>query len=113
MEKFKIDYDYWTVELEIDPTKISNFKEQLMFWGGGEYWIARERGDVKIAFIKLLARELVRMSMDYNLKGIIKEFENKEGWLPLNIEHGVRVLSIDDFTFDEDNFYVTQLDDEE
>lgn len=112
VEKFKFTYEcWWDLILEVDPTKTENFKEQLLFWSGGHDRIRSENGDLKMAFLKMLAEEIIQMSLTMNENGIIHEFENKEGWLPLTIENGVRIVEVDSFQFDGDDFFIEKLDD--
>lgn len=111
MEKFNVIYEqWWELTLEVDPTKVENFKQQLEFWSGGKHRIKKEKGDVKIAFLKMLAEEIIVMSMTMNTFGICKEFEEKEGWLPLTIENGVKIIEMDCWNFDQDDFFVQKLE---
>jgi hypothetical protein len=66
-KKYKFTYEWWDLELEVDPRKLGNFEEQLLFWSGGEDRIAKENGDVKKAFLKMLVAEIIVMSMTMSL----------------------------------------------
>lgn len=109
MEKITVTYEFWwEVTLLVDPTKLHIFEEQVLFWMNGKDRIKNEKGDIKKAFLKMLVIELIEMSIHLNQKGIEKEFENKEGWYPLTIENGVRIIDIDSFHFDEDDLIFEQ-----
>jgi hypothetical protein len=88
---------------------LGNFEEQLLFWSGGEDRIAKENGDVKKAFLKMLVAEIIVMSMTMSAHQIYKKFEQKEGWLPLDIENGVKICAMDCWHFDEDDFFIEKL----
>ncbi len=108
-EKITITYEFWwEVTLLVDPTKIDKFKEQILLYMNGSERIENENGDIKKAFLKMLVIELIEMSMHFNQKGIEKEFENKEGWYPLTIDNGVKIIDIDSFRFDEDELSFEQ-----
>jgi translation initiation factor 2 alpha subunit (eIF-2alpha) len=59
-----------------------------------------------------VAPEIMWLSADYNLKGILREFENKEGFYPLTEENGIRIKYIDDFRTDDTDFYIKVIEKE-
>jgi hypothetical protein len=97
IETITLSYDWWEAIVEVDdtPSTIRVMKEQLLFWGGGQEWIDEEDGDIKAAYLKKLGRTLLVESMEWNLKGVLSAFENREGWAPLDGTYGVKLTQID------------------
>lgn len=109
MKKRKISYEWWEAVVEIADDAEGSMKEQLLFWLGGQEMIDDADGDVELAYLRMLGRELVRESMDLTLPGILKEWETREGWAPLDGSCGVTLVSMDTWEFHDDDFSVSEI----
>ena len=100
-----VSYDgQWEATVEIDDHAVPKMHEQLMYWYGGEQRIANADGDIETAYLLMLGQELIRESMDYTIEGVLEQFADKEGWYPLDGSAGVRLVSLDNWEFYEDEF---------
>lgn len=106
----KITYEWWDAVVEIDegPETTEMMKEQVLFWMGGQQMIDREKGDVELAYLKMLGRALIRLSMEYNMTGVLDEMDEREGWAPLRGKHGVTLISCDQWDFDDGEFQIIE-----
>ena len=111
IKKVRINFEWWdcAVEIEQNQQTLDYMKEQLLFWSGGQRRIDKENGDIEKAYLKMLGYELILMSIDYNLYGILSEFKDKEGWYSLDGSYGVKLISIDEWEFDKDEFYIEEI----
>ena len=105
MRTTTISYDgQWEAKVEIADDAEPKMREQLMYWAGGEYRLASAGGEVERAFLIMLGQALVREAMDYTIEGVLARFADREGWYPLDGSAGVRLVSIDNWEFYEDEF---------
>jgi hypothetical protein len=82
-------------------------KEQLLFWSSGKDRIRSAGGDIEKAYLKMLGQQLINGSMEWNVEGIKAQFDDKEGWCDLRGKlGGVELISCDQWTWDEDDFYL-------
>ena len=111
MKKVKIGFDWWDAVVEITESEETTniMREQLLFWMGGQRMIDDADGDVEEAYLKMLAVELINSSMDYTLSGVLKDFEEKEGWATLDGTFGVKLISVNEWKFDEDEFFFEEI----
>lgn len=111
MKKVKLSFDWWDAVVEIDdsPKTLGLMQEQVLFWMGGPELIDDEGGNIEKAYLKMLAKEILFLSAEYNLYGVISEFENKEGWASLDGRHGVRLTSIDAWSFASNDISVEEI----
>ena len=109
MEKYSLTHldSYWEAIVEID-TELSKIpiKDMVEFWSDWEYNLALNDGDYIITFLKQLARKIfiIKIETDYNIKGILREIKESEGYYPLDGSHGIKLTFID-------NFYPVNMDD--
>lgn len=106
MKRKKIVYEWWEAVVEIADDSTDKMKEQVQFWVHGEQWIKEADGDVELAYLRMLGQSLIAESMQWNLYGILKEWENREGWYPLDGSGGVKLVSVDRWEFSDDDFQV-------
>ena len=108
MVRIKINYEWWEAVFEIDRSDktIETMKDQILFWMSGEDRIEKEGGDIEKAYLKMVSQEMIDETMRFNLKGILSYFEDAEGYAPLNGEYGVKLISVDNWKFDEDDFFI-------
>ena len=106
IKKKTINFEHWEAVVEVNnslETKES-MKEQLLFFMGGQRLIDGAEGDIEEAYLKSLGGQLIRLSMDYNLYGVLEEIDEMEGWLPVRGKYGVKLISVDPWDFDESFF---------
>ena len=111
MKKVEISYEWWSAVVEIDetPETLEYMKEQLMFWTGGERRIDYEDGDVETAYLKALGEEMISETIRNNIHGIVNYFSQAEGWAPLDASFGVRLVSVDSWEFETNEFVIQEL----
>lgn len=111
MKKVKIEFDWWEADVLIEdtPETLEKMKEQLLFWMGGQQWIDDEDGDVEMAYLKMLTRTILPLSMDYNLFGIVEKISDREGWYPIDGTHGVKLISCDSWYFESGNIHISTV----
>lgn len=76
-------------------------KEMVLFWTDGDKSLEENDGDVTKTFLQQLAREItiIQISNNYNLKGVISEFRNMEGWCQMDGSYGLKIIDVDDPPF--------------
>jgi hypothetical protein len=127
VKQFKVTYfpNDWACTIEIDENYViphlSNDElaitkraivTMVEFWTGWEDRLDRNDGDYVKTFVQQLAREIVYITSEDRMAGtqtIIKEFENREGWCLMDGSYGIKILSIDDFDLDYDQFEVEEV----
>jgi len=111
MKRVKISFDWWEAEVEIDESEktLEIMRSQIMFWMDGEKELVRYDGNAEKAYLKMLGQELLPMSREYNLSGILSEFEDLEGWAPLDGSFGVKLISVDSWYFEKNDIRLEQL----
>lgn len=112
MKKVKISYEWWNVVVEIDetPEALEYMKDQLMFWSSGERRIDDEGGNVETAYLKMLGKEMLPETTRLNIHGILDYFSQEEGWSPLDGSFGIRLVSVDSWEFETNEFVVQEID---
>lgn len=101
--------DTWSeIKIQIDfdvPDVEENIKLMVEFWYGWEDRLAMEDGDYVDTFLKQLASNALRLSIEGNsLQGILHYFENAEGWMTLDGSRGIEILSVDSYSIEEYQF---------
>lgn len=111
MKKVKISYEWWNAIVEIDetPETVEYMKDQLMFWTGGERRIDYEDGDVETAYLKMLGEAMISQTMRLNIHGILNYFSEAEGWALLDGSFGIRLVSVDNWEFETDEFIIEEI----
>lgn len=111
MRRVRISYQDWDADLEIAEGFTDRMREQVEFWHGGEQRLRRLDGDVEKAYLEILAVELIILSIEFSVEGVIREFQNfkREGWYPIDGSYGVRLIAIDNWSFDENDFHYRVL----
>lgn len=105
-----ITHDWWTAIVEIDesPETLKCMEEQLLFWSGGKQRIEREKGDIQKAYLKMLGQALINESQEWNIIGILSLYDEKEGWSDLRGNCGIKLISVDEWEFDRDDFDIEE-----
>jgi len=78
-------------------------KEMILFWNGGAERLQDNDGDITKTFLQQLAREItiIQISNNYNIKGVISEFNNMEGWMAMDGSSGIKIMYVDNPPFPE------------
>jgi hypothetical protein len=71
-------------------------------------------GDYTKTFIQQLAKTsfLFVISENHNLYGVLSDFAEGEGWYEMDGSYGIKIISVDDVEFNEDEFEITQKKEE-
>lgn len=104
MAKETLRYEWWEAVFEVDevPSTADYMKETLLFFGGGQRLI--DDYGIKQGYFKFIASYLVEASMKYNIVGVKEWFKEQEGLGSLDGEYGIKLVSIDAWSFDRDEF---------
>lgn len=118
--KLEMNQTHWEMQVEIDEeliypygdNKTSTCKEAIItmveFWANHKSLLEDNDGDYTKAFLKMLAREcfLITVEKQYNLNGLIEEFEDREGWCNMDGSFGIKIIQADDFDPDYSDFEI-------
>ena len=105
----KIEFDWWQAVVEIDgkPETLELMKEQLLFWMGGQGRINTAKGNIEQAFLKMLGQFLIYESIGHTLEGVLCAIDEAEGWASLRGKYGVKLIYVESWEFEENEFMVT------
>lgn len=116
MKKFKVQHrdTLWECEIEIDTENVDTIiaiKDMVDFWVGAKDRLENNDGDYIKTFVQQLAREIfyIIAEHDYNLYGVVKEFENREGWCTMEGSYGIKITNVDDLEFKHYEFEVEEV----
>lgn len=100
-KQYQIVFDWWDALLEIsdDQETEEAIKKQLLSFSDGEKLLNSENGDVIQAYLKQMSTQLITASIDCTLSGVVKLFQDKDGFVPLDGSKGLKLLSIDNWVF--------------
>ena len=59
-------------------------------------------GDVELAYLRFLGENLIVESIDKPLSGILREWQQREGWCSLDGSHGIKLVYVDEWEFGDD-----------
>lgn len=104
------DWSGWKAKLRInqDSDTIDTMREMLLFWSGGQSMIDDCEGDVQEAWLLLFAQVAIVLSLDFSVNGVRSQFENREGWAPLDGTCGIELIACTELEFDSDDFRVKE-----
>lgn len=106
-QKFIISYEWWEMTVEIDYDKAKeSIKEMVEFWMDWKRRLDLNDGDYITTFLQQLARTVIVLSMEYNLKGVISAFEEREGWSKMDGSEGITILDVSSWTFEDNEFTI-------
>lgn len=99
---------YGEIKVEIDFDHVNTYGDQIFsmedfikmqvdFWDGHKARLNDNKGDYIATYLKQLCQCCLRMGVDnnYNLEGIIRKFENLEGWARMDGRDGIWLLSFE------------------
>jgi hypothetical protein len=115
IKSFKLEHTLlgWEAEIQIDfnhPEAMGNIEEMVDYWTGGPKRLSQSHGDYVQAFLKQFAPVLFHMSEEISdIKDIINEFKdwNTEGFCDMDGSHGIKIISVDCWQADEDEFDIS------
>lgn len=102
----------WEATVEIDHEKAdADIKSSVEFWGNWERNLRDHDGDYTLAFLHSLAFKLVCMgfSRGVNLRGMIAEMKEGEGWPDLDGSTGILLANFQEPLIDENDFNVEEI----
>ena len=105
---YEFDYDFskasaeFEVDLELFTPEMAN--ATLTFYT----WDYDKEADPIEEVMKKYAIEAIESATfnNYNARGVISDFENKEGFCRLNGETGIKLLYVEGFEFNDDDLSV-------
>lgn len=105
----EIDFDFVHPNLG----SVENIMSEVVhFWCGAEDKIKQNDGSILNTFLKLICAEVLHEASAnfYNVSGVTKAFEQKEGFCNLDGSHGIRVTGINriDLT-DQSDFTISEM----
>lgn len=119
IKRYKVDYDFKAeVVIEINHNVMTekNLAEINNFWSNSKSRAQRE-GSVLNAVLKMLAATVLRLQVEhgYNTGGIIDLFNwndrnGQEGWPEMDGSHGIKLVSVDEFSFEYGEMSISELD---
>lgn len=120
-DKYKVEYPdlSWSCVIEIDlmhinklGTTVDAIKEMVKFWTGWSDRLKLNDNDWVKTFIQQLGREVLFILFEHphlNIDGVIKAFEDREGYCPMNGKYGIKIIDLDAVLLDHLEFNVTYL----
>jgi hypothetical protein len=101
-KEYTVRYDWWECKILIDDEIAKEpIKECVEFWYNWESRLQYFGGDYEQSFVSMLANNLIKISMDKNLLGAIREIGTSEGWFKIDGSQGVKLTHMDHWYFDE------------
>lgn len=100
-KQYQIVFDWWDALLEISDNQETKeaIKKQLLFFSDGQKLLDAENGDVIQAYLKQMSTQFITASIDCTQSGVMKLFQDKDGFVPIDGSKGVKLLSIDNWVF--------------
>lgn len=97
------------MQINDTPETREGMQEQLLFWTGGEDLIEDAEGDIVQAYIRQTAPVIASLSLRKIKPGIILEFNDMEGFLPINGDCGVKLIESDTWDFGPEEFQIEEI----
>ena len=112
---YQVEYGptWWECTIAIDhsPEVDARIKEMVEHWTGYKGRLADNKGDYTKTFLQDLAREInyIQAEYNYNLEGVIGEFDNRDGYYKMDGTMGITIVDIDDFEMQHSEYVVTEI----
>lgn len=114
IKRYRLEYSSaFSIVVDIDDEKCT--KELLHeindFWGGSDDRLFAADDDVLMAVLKMLVVMAARVSIEqyWNAAETLKSAP-PEGWPPLDGRYGITLISMDSFSFDDDEVSISSQD---
>lgn len=101
---YKYEYDYYEAEVHFKVDK-EKFTEEMAYETLDFFtWDYDENEDPIDEVMKKYAMEAIRIATfnNYNEFGVIDEFQNNEGFAPIDGSYGITLVQINGYEFDTD-----------
>lgn len=100
------------VVVEIDDTICTDelLHEINNFWSGAEDRLDDSDGDVTLAVLKMLCTMCLRVSTSSFVVPYLTHSHNEEGWPVLDGSWGIKLISVDDFEFEDSEVTVNSVE---
>ena len=109
---FIIEYDLWRMRVSIDfeSYKVKEkIKEMVEFWVEWEDKLSICNNDYVLTFFRMLGCAVIEQAVNWSTGGIIKYFNNAEGWYPLNGSYGITILNVNYWNWKFEEFTVKMI----
>ena len=85
-------------------------KDMVDFWADWEEKLADNDDDYLRTFLKQLCEHVMRMlaTSRWNEKGVIEEMMGEEGWYPMDGSCGIKIVSVSEMEFNQDDFEIKE-----
>lgn len=113
IKRYTLTYaSQFDVVVEIDDTICTDelLHEINNFWSSADDRLDDADGDITKAVLKMLALFCLRLSSDKFVESYLTKEHNEEGWPVLDGSYGIKLISVDDFTFDDDEIEVAKVE---
>jgi hypothetical protein len=116
MPKKMYDIEYgptwWECTVVVDHTpEVDNaINSMVEFWVGHEDRLSANEGDYTKTFLQQLGREInyIQAEQHVNLTGVLKAFDNREGWCKMDGSAGIEIIAAEDFSFEHNQYVVME-----
>jgi hypothetical protein len=78
------------------------------FWMGWEFRLKMNDGNYVKTFLQQLAVGAIQTQMinSYNVRGVVREYDSKEGWYPMNGDYGITIIDVGYYKLESSNFEI-------
>lgn len=116
-QKFEVEhtptFGSITVEIDFTNTKMSDMiKEMVEFWSGWKERLKDNSNDYIKTFLKQLCERSLSIAFekDYNIDGVISEFDSEEGYYKMDGSDGILLVSMSQIEIGEqDDYEITNI----
>ena len=109
MKKVKIEYEHWSAVVQINYNKrtLEIVRDHLTYRSDS---VTTDADEIEEAYLRMLGQKLIGISAsNWNKFGALDIINESDGWMPLNDEFGIKLLSMDNWNFLEEDFELTVL----
>lgn len=106
IKRYTLTHDFVRdVVIEIDDSICTDalLHEINNFWSNAKFRLDEAAGNITLAVLKMLAERCWMLSTHYFVDSYLTKEHNEEGWPILDGRHGIKLISVDDFTIDSDD----------
>jgi hypothetical protein len=110
--RVQIDFDFVWHYGDRKMTMKDSIIEMVGFWSGSENRLEGNDNNYLNAFLKQLCQEVLVVSLygNWNKKGVIDIFKNKEGWMGIDGSYGILLLDSSMMNLDnQDDYSIKEL----
>jgi len=109
-KKYEVEHAGVSMIVEIDHSVLSDERlhEFNDFWTNPKNRLSDSNGDITETVLRLLMKDvyLIQAKNNYTTEGVVEEFnwdKNRgiEGWVMMDGSNGIKIISVDEFEFDD------------